>query len=1325
MKGLRKSTQTLRGWKVIISGVVVLVAALGCSTALAQSGAGSIQGTVSDATGAVIPGAKIHVVNEATNVAVDTKSNRVGFYQVPGLFAGTYTITISSPGMKTYKRTMKLLVDQTAVINAAVTAGAVNQQITVSANPVQLTDRDNGVVGSTLENARINQLPMNGRDLITLVNETTPGLDGCRQSPSCANGMMPAATAYEVDGVSLASGEFGGASAGQQALPDPDSVQEVKMETSGEGAQYATPATGVITTKSGSNELHGSMFETARNNGWGIAKQRQDPANFSAPHYVRNEFGASVGGPIIIPHIYHGKNKSFFFFAYERYSLAQTSYAETRVPTQAMRNGDWSGLINNQGVLLQLYDPATTAANAHCPTPTGGTVNTEWCRTPFPKSASGAPNQIPMSRISPFAKVIYAILPQPTTNVDPLVKPNFDNPATSYEAIPNITFRLDHTFNESNRVYLRYTNENTTHLSLRNGGQPVTLPATVNGVSFPAAAQGLYSTPSTMFATALGYTHIFSPTFFSETILGQQWMNLGNFAAGPSPHTDIEAELGLPNNFGENGFPSVGSNLTGMNGTMYQYDYSQILSNIDENLTKIAGKHQMQFGGRFHHERFGYLPNEQLDKVDFGAFATALENPATDRTNSYSGYADTGYADADEFLGAAQEYVVNLQPAYKHFRDYEFDAYFQDNYHIGRNLTLNLGLRYEAHPAPHLKDGAMTGFDLRNDAEVLGAPVSELIAKGDTTRAIITNVEKDGGKYETPQEAGQPSAMINNYNLNFLPRVGFAWQIPDNFGTVLRGAYGRFIYPMPQYFFMDSVTGQTPYQANFYEDYTAANQAPDGLPNYLMRSPQTSAASPAPGQPPIAGSNSANAVDSNSTTGILPGLNFDAINTDAAPDYITQANVTVEQPMKGNSVFRLSWIYAHDANLWNFFQFNNHPSAFIWEMRTGTTPPNGGASTIGTDKYAATALGAYDQVTWGGGMRLIQKTGWSTDNQLQANYERLFHHGSAYQISYIWSKPMHTGGEYGGDGIVDPSADFLYSSPVSTMTSPYGTALSPALPAAPPAGTLPWQYYRDLNRFEYYRIDTSLPIQQVKFNGIFDLPVGRGKWLFHSANRFMNELVGGWQIAGDGNIHSQDFNITSSHWGPATQLHLYKHKHPVTDCRSGVCYKEYEWFNGYIAPTAVSGNACSQGLSTVVSGLPADWAPYQSPIDTTCSAPVNGKTVTSPYFGRDEVAIALPGKTAAPIPYSPASGISGANPYSKVAVAGPFNWTADASLFKVFPITERVNLRFNMDAFNVFNVQGYPNPNGTDGTECVTPGGVGCSSYNQARQLQFTLRLTF
>ena len=160
--------------------------------------------------------------------------------------------------------------------------------------------------------------------------------------------------------------------------------------------------------------------------------------------------------------------------------------------------------------------------------------------------------------------------------------------------------------------------------------------------------------------------------------------------------------------------------LMGMRGTMYAFAINQIIGNLDENLSYTKGKHQMTFGGRYRHERFGYLTDRNPDQILFDSNATALENPSSGA--SYTATGNTGYPDADFFLGAPHEYVDYLQGPYGHFHDMEFDTYFQDNYRLSRNLTANIGLRYEAHPAAWTKYGLMEGTDLKNHALVLSNP---------------------------------------------------------------------------------------------------------------------------------------------------------------------------------------------------------------------------------------------------------------------------------------------------------------------------------------------------------------------------------------------------------------------------------------------------------------------------------------------------------------------------------------------------------------------------------------------------------------------------
>ena len=1276
-----------------------LIVGLCCPAALAQSGVGSIQGTVKDSTGAVIPGAAIRVVNRATGVVINTRSNSVGFYQVPDLFTGTYAVSVTATGMKTYETQIDLLVAQTAAINPILTAGAVSQQVQVVANAVQLTDTQNGVVGSTLENARINQLPMNGRQLTTLIGETTPGLES-RNGP-VANGLMAEALDFVADGVDLNDRQFGGAKQSEVQVPDPDSVQEAQVETSGSGAQYSEPATVILTTKSGTNELHGTFFETARNNAWGIAKSRQDAANYAAPHYVRNEFGASAGGPIIVPHLYHGKDKSFWFFAFERYSLASAEDELVSVPTEAMKQGDFSGLINSGGTLQQLYDPATTGPSSNC---NGSGQANQYCRSPFP-TVNGLPNQVPIGRLSPTAKILDDILPNPSNSNNPLVTPNLSVANHSFDVIPQVTFRLDHTFNENNRAYLRYTQQIETNSALRNN--PSDGPATIAADGIPANASGVSYLPFASFVTALGFTHIFSPTFFSETVASQQWLEEHDFAAG-SPFTDFEKELGLPNNFGEPGFPFIGNGDTmlesALEGTMYDYGLSQIVTTLDENMTKNVGRHQIQFGGRYRHERFGDIPDASYDYVNFGALATGLENPSSE--TNYDATANTGYYQGDFFLGAASSYEVQKQPPYGHYHDMEFDAYLQDNYHVSTNLTANLGLRYEAHPAAWTKYNEMEGFDLKNDAMVLAGSSADLIARGLTTQAIITNLENIGAKIETPAEAGLPATtLMRNYDFTLGPRIGLAWQpFGGRAGTVVRGAYGRYIYPMPTRNYLKLIQQDSPYVAAYTQSYTAASQSPDGLPNYLLRAPQQV----------VMGVNSANVVDSSTTNSILPGVTLTNIDPDFPPDFVTDVNATIEQTLPGNSALRVSWLWTHGTNLDQQYFYNEHPSTYVWEMATGTVAPTGGASVIGTPKqntYSATATGPYDQTTWGQNI-LIQKSGWSNDNELEVNYQRLFHRGFAYQFFYVWSKAFRVGGNTFRDGKIDTAADYVGSTgTVGTMSSPYGPVVAPNLPPTRPAGIAPYAYWHQLDVYENYIIDTAIPKQRVRFNGIVDLPFGRDKHFFANANRFVNELVGGFQLAGDGSIFSQDFAVSSSNFGPNNPIHVYKHKAPITDCRSGNCYKEYQWFNGYLSPTVTTD--CT---SKCVTGLPSNYQPYQVPIDNT-----PGTT----NYGANNVQITastLNGGKPTTVAYSP--GPYNTNNYSKTFLNGPMNWTSDLSLFKVFPITEKVNLRFNLDAFNAFNVQGYNNPNTTDGTEAVLPNGVS-SSANAPRQLQMTLRLTF
>lgn len=1342
-------------------GIGVAIA-LWCSSAFAQSGAGTIQGTVSDATGAVIPKAAINVVNIATGVAVDTKANNVGFYEVPGLFTGTYVVTVKAPNMETYKQTIELQVGQTFVADFALHAGSVSQQVTVAASSVQLVTTDNGVISATLENERINELPMNGRDVDALVIETTPGIDSGPESSASANGQMGAATEMEVDGTSFANLEWGGEYQSGGFLSshevDPDAVQETRVESLGAGAQYDSPLTIILTTKSGTNQLHGTMFETARNNGVGIARNRNNPSTFAAPKYVRNEFGISAGGPIIIPHLYHGKDKSFWFFGYERYSLSQDAIDTMTTPTQAMRNGDFSGLINSSGVLEELYNPYTTnlTGTTSCPEPTSvGTVsNTQkWCRTPFggnPATGSTS-NFIPSNLESPTAAIFNQMMPLPTNSNNPLVASNLSYPFAELNIEPQWTFRLDHAFNDNNRAYLRYTQNRATFFSNHEGNAAYSL--AVPSINLPAKTTGESLSTSESYAASIGFTHIFSPAFYSETVLADTWMTERDNAGG-DPNEDWEAKLGTPNNFGAKGFPEVIGQTQEIYGTQYQFDSVWSIPTFDENLTKTIGKHQLRFGGRYRYENIGVTPDQSSDLIEFDGLDTGLYNPSTG--NTPGPFSATGDANADEFLGGAYEYSSSLQPPYQNIHRWEVDGYIQDDYRVRNNLNVNFGVRWEAHPAPLMGKGIMNGFDLKNDAIVLSAPTSQLISEGLTTQAILSNDALNDINFETPAVAGQPSKLVKNYPANILPRFGAAWQpFGAKRGTVLRGAVGRYINETPIRETYRSLSYNNPFQVGYYNYYNNAGYSPDSQQDYLLRSQPTTSASytyaatatGGPGYTPVMGVNSTSVVNSTTTTALVPGGSNASLAVNFAPVFVNQANLTLEQPLKWNSVVRASYVYAHAQNLPESYMYNDWPSTYSWEIQTGTAPPTGAAAVVSPNN-ANTGEGPYDKLSWGSGSRIIQKTGWSNYNALQANYQRLFHGGSAWQILGVWAKSLRTGGDFGGNNGIefDPYSTYVNSGPSTVTATPEGGTIGPinATAPPPPTGTLPWQYYRALNRWENYQQDPNVPWLHVQFNGLVALPFGHGQRYLSGAGKALNELVGGWQIAGDGGFGASEFTVNNGNWGPiaatgasGNSITHYKRNAPITDCRSGICLKSREYFNGYIAPTAISGNACSAGLANVVSGLPSGWVPFQTPIDTICSAPSGGKTVTDKYYGANDVIMngvtGLSANTVVGYGITPSNdnhtgsggGASIVNPFGRTILHGPMNFNSDLSVFKVLPITERLNLRVNVDAFNVFNIMGLNNPSGTDGTTCYSAGGVGCSSYNTPRQLQFTVRLSF
>jgi hypothetical protein len=415
------------------------------ASAMAQSAGGAtVQGTVKEASsGGVIPGATLTITRLETGVKTNTVSNNDGYFVTPPLPIGKYKIRCEATGMKAWEQEAQLETGQTVEVNPVLALGTVNETVVVT-DTIPLVTTTDPTDATTLDSQRIKELPINGRDLNTLLAEVTPGVEqiidvngGVR-----TGGLMVYGTSYQQDGAAANNREFGG-STGLQGL---ESIGEVRIETSTGNAKSSSPTSVIISTRGGTNRYRMGVYETIRNNGWGVARARQDVnpngSPFQVPKLIRNEYGGSIGGPIVFPSfglngrkVYDGHNRTFFFVAREGAALREGLTRNYSVPTAAMRKGDFSGLTTNLGVPITIYDPLTGDQQTQ-----NNRVVT--VRQPFPN------NIIPAGRESPLAKYVYGITPLPNDITEPNITSNLKYPFGT-SGLANIndnptTIRVDH-----------------------------------------------------------------------------------------------------------------------------------------------------------------------------------------------------------------------------------------------------------------------------------------------------------------------------------------------------------------------------------------------------------------------------------------------------------------------------------------------------------------------------------------------------------------------------------------------------------------------------------------------------------------------------------------------------------------------------------------------------------------------------------------------------------------------------------------------------------------------------------------------------------------
>jgi hypothetical protein len=743
---------------------LLLIAA---AAAFAQSERGTISGTVTDASGAAVPGAKITITNTGTNETLSTITGETGDFTIPNLQIGRYNVRVEREGFSSEARSgITLNASSNVRVDASLKPGETKTTIEVAAAAVQLQTTDSKT-SATVTNKMVDELPLvvggtlrNPFDLAVLTPEAK-NLGG--DNGFILGGGQAAGYGTTLDGISTNTSRALSQSWVSSNAPSLEAVTEFVVDTNGFKAEYGHASGGVMTfsSKSGTNQVHGSAYEFLRNNDFDANRFFSNAAGIPRAIYKQSDFGASLGGPIWIPKIYNGKNKSFFFFAYEgfRNRVGATAGATT-IPTPEMFTGDFSKWVDNKNALIPIYDPTTQINNAN------GTVT----RTPF------AGNIVPQGMFDPLVvKALQAFASagaiKPNNGAAPgtfqYVNQNYlITNGTQVNPINKFSVKGDHTFNEHDRIsgYYGYDRE-----------------AQLPGPDGPSTLPGMYTNYNDLHQQSdvfrLSWDHTFGATKFNHFYAGgNNWrQNHDSPQEYLAPWKDKvclpnspDCSLNLINFTFSNGFGGWGGPANnGSENTIYGFN---------DDFTWVKGAHTLKFGGQYqlsHYNGFGRQCVSGCAGFSFTEtgrggdtnFATAGGSPIA---SMLLGYADSGSLDTIRFIGQQWPY---------------FAGFAQDDWRVSSKLTVNIGLRWETQLPP-------TGLE---DRWADFSPTTPNPAADNIPGAVLF-AGSGQGRVGT-------RTLAEPYFHAFGPRFGFAYS--PNQKTVIRGGAGI------SYAAITSVTGST------------------------------------------------------------------------------------------------------------------------------------------------------------------------------------------------------------------------------------------------------------------------------------------------------------------------------------------------------------------------------------------------------------------------------------------------------------------------------------------------------------------------------------
>ena len=691
---------------------LIIVALCGLAAlGLAQSPTARVTGRATDPAGAVVPGVAVKITNLETNISQPAVSNAVGDYTAPYLSPGRYTLEASFAGFRAFKLTeFRLAVDQELRIDIALEVGASADVITVSDTPPAI-NTETGAKGEVTTGQEIAEMPLEGRnyaDLAYLTGGVIPKGDG-GDGQYAVNGARADNISFLVDGMNNTQRR----NTGPVMNVPLEGVQEFKMMTSGYSAEFGRYAGGVLSvvTKSGTNQFRGALYEFVRNDVWDATGY----FDLTKSKLRRNQFGATVGGPVLLPKLYDGRNRTFFLFTWDTVKSVDGKTQRGIVPTPEMLNGDFSKAVDALGKPMKIIDTLT--------------------RQPFPG------NIIPESRLDPVSRNMAAYFPAANLTGS---GNNFVSQGNSTQDSTSLGVKVDHQFTPNDRMTV------STFWRPADTWDPV-----VSGRS-PLPQFGL-SNSTLELLSYIRYLKSITPTMYLEA--NASFSRKTNNQMWPySADKDWAAEVGFvggTQNPIARGLPQFEATGFVMLGPAYDYPKIWAFNNYQyaANLTWIRGRHNLKLGGDF--LRMQYFSRSYGDLRGRLTFNGRF----------------TGHTMADMMLGWVSSSRRQLDASGPYHLVSNYSGFVQDDWKISPNLTLNLGMRYELMKPAREKYDALAMFIPSRGKVVIAGKGTLSQTEFDQRIATI-----GAQNVVMAADAGLPPTIAKaNYNL-FAPRVGFAWR---------------------------------------------------------------------------------------------------------------------------------------------------------------------------------------------------------------------------------------------------------------------------------------------------------------------------------------------------------------------------------------------------------------------------------------------------------------------------------------------------------------------------------------------------------------------